>query len=182
MPQGGAPDDAFLSSVEINYIRPCFYDSDHVRFRAVFSDDIGELLPYLNAVIPNAIYNHPAQILCYIDRLRMVTLYPEKMTAMKAVNTTDCHQLAEKIRDMVNDVHRGRNTIEPNYGRREMPSAMEILGWLPDEEYNCGRCGEATCLAFASKLYRNEGSVDECPPLGRREYRDARAALLAMLE
>ena len=182
MSEPGRKKETFLSKVEINYIRPCFTDSDHVRFRAVFSRDIEDLLPYLNAVIPNAIYNHEAKILCYVDDLRMVTLYPEKMTAMKAENTTDCHRLAAKIRERVNDVHARRDSIEPDHGKRELPAALDILGWLPEEEYNCGRCGEATCLAFASRLFRGEGTVSECTPLLQRQHADALRALRGMLE
>ncbi len=173
--------DEYLQSVEIIYIRPCFVESDQVRFRAAFSRDIGEMLPYLNAVISNAIYNHAEGILCYTDNLRMVTLYPQSMTAMKAQNTTDAHQLAADVRALVNDTHRRRAEIEPNFSRRELPSAMDILGWLPEEEYNCGECGETTCLAFASRLYRGEGSVRECLPLLQRRHAEAREALQSML-
>ncbi len=171
----------YLRSVDVIYIRPCFVQSDQVRFRAEFSRDIGEMLPYLNAVIPNAIYNHSEGILCYTDALRMVTLYPESMTAMKAKNTTDAHRLAADIRDLINDTYRRRGEIQPCYARRELPSAMDILGWLPEEEYNCGRCGEATCLAFASRLYRGEGEIERCSPLLQRKHAEAREALRSML-
>lgn len=174
-------DREYLRAVEIIYIRPCFVESDQVRFRARFSRDITEMLPYLNTVIPNAIYNHGEKILCYTDALRVITLYPESMTALKAKNTTDAHQLARKIHGLVNDTFQRRDDIKPNCSRKNLPSTLDILRWLPEEEYNCGQCGEATCMAFASRLYHGDGKVAECIPLGQRRHAEAREALQSML-
>ncbi len=174
-------DKDYLCAVDIIYIRPCFVESDQVRFRAKFSRDIVEMLPYLNAVIPNAIYNHGEKILCYTDTLRVITLYRESMTALKAKNTTDAHQLARKIRDLINDTYRRRAEIKPNCSRKNLPSTLDILQWLPEEAYNCGQCGEATCMAFASRLYHGDGKVAECIPLGQRRHAQAREALQSML-
>ena len=49
-----------------------------------------------------------------------------------------------------------------------MTSPMEIYQLLP--KTNCKICGEATCMAFAVKLLRREGKVEECTPLLDTKY------------
>ncbi len=43
---------------------------------------------------------------------------------------------------------------------------LEILEIL--EKSNCRECGEATCLAFASAVFRAQRKIDECPRLDKR--------------
>ncbi|WP_269852192.1 acetyl-CoA decarbonylase/synthase complex subunit gamma, partial [Methanosarcina horonobensis] len=42
-------------------------------------------------------------------------------------------------------------------------SPLEAYKYLP--QTNCGECGEATCMAFASKLIDRSGKTSDCPPL-----------------
>ena len=42
-------------------------------------------------------------------------------------------------------------------------SPLEAYKYLP--QTNCGECGEATCMAFASKLIDRSGKTSNCPPL-----------------
>lgn len=42
-------------------------------------------------------------------------------------------------------------------------SPLEAYKYLP--QTNCGECGEATCMAFASKLIDRSGKPTQCPPL-----------------
>ena len=49
-----------LKEVEITYVSPCLADPSKIRLKAELSDDVSEVMPYLNAVVKNAIYNHEA--------------------------------------------------------------------------------------------------------------------------
>jgi len=44
---------------------------------------------------------------------------------------------------------------------------MDIYKLLPKN--NCGKCGEASCMAFATKLMEKEASIDQCPLLEDNE-------------
>lgn len=44
-------------------------------------------------------------------------------------------------------------------------SPIEILKLL--NKSNCGECNEATCLAFASKVFKGQKSLSECPHVGQ---------------
>ena len=44
-----------------------------------------------------------------------------------------------------------------------MVSPLELYKLLP--KLNCGKCGEASCMAFVYRLQRGERKPEECPPL-----------------
>ncbi len=43
------------------------------------------------------------------------------------------------------------------------PSPIDLYDLLP--KTNCGKCGEANCMAFAVKLVNLEAPVEQCPPI-----------------
>ena len=53
-----------------------------------------------------------------------------------------------------------RNEIEPSEEMRKLPSPLEVYTYLP--KLNCGKCQESTCLAFATKLIKNETKPRRC--------------------
>ena len=46
-------------------------------------------------------------------------------------------------------------------------TAMDVYRLLP--KTNCGKCNEASCMAFATKLIEKEVTPDDCPPLSGDE-------------
>lgn len=48
-------------------------------------------------------------------------------------------------------------------------TAMDIYKLLP--KTNCGRCGESSCMAFATKLLEKE-KIEDCPLLSGAEKRN----------
>ncbi|RLA82146.1 MAG: hypothetical protein DRG31_07820 [Deltaproteobacteria bacterium] len=59
--------------------------------------------------------------------------------------------------------------------KRPQVSALVIWKLLP--KTNCGRCGERTCRAFASKLSQWMITLDRCPLLSEEKYRAEKEAL-----
>lgn len=55
-------------------------------------------------------------------------------------------------------------------------SPIDVYKLLP--KTNCGECGEANCMAFATKLVNGEYTIPDCPPLATEKY----ATLLHDLE
>ncbi|MCP1662558.1 MAG: acetyl-CoA decarbonylase/synthase complex subunit gamma [Methanocalculus sp. MSAO_Arc1] len=58
-------------------------------------------------------------------------------------------------------------------------SPIDVYGLLP--KTNCGECGEANCMAFATKLVNGEFTIPDCPPLLREEYADLLESLGELL-
>jgi acetyl-CoA decarbonylase/synthase complex subunit gamma len=55
-------------------------------------------------------------------------------------------------------------------GKRAIPDPISVYSLLPGT--NCGQCEERNCLAFAAKLVNREASIQECPPLLDKKYKD----------
>jgi acetyl-CoA decarbonylase/synthase complex subunit gamma len=58
-------------------------------------------------------------------------------------------------------------------------SPIDIYMLLP--RTNCKECGEANCMAFAAKLVNREVSLEQCPPLLKKENEKAYSQLQEML-
>lgn len=63
-------------------------------------------------------------------------------------------------------------------GIREI-SPIDVYKLLP--RTNCGECGEANCMAFATKVVNGEAVIDLCRPLFTPEYAAAYAGLQELL-
>jgi acetyl-CoA decarbonylase/synthase complex subunit gamma len=58
-------------------------------------------------------------------------------------------------------------------------SPIDVYMLLP--RTNCKECGEANCMAFAAKLVNREASLEQCPPLLKKEHEDSYKKLQEML-
>ena len=68
--------------------------------------------------------------------------------------------------------------IKGKIGIREL-SPIDVYKLLP--RTNCKECGEANCMAFATKVVNREVSVDDCSPLLKKEYEKGYKRLKEML-
>lgn len=58
-------------------------------------------------------------------------------------------------------------------------SPLEVYKYLP--QTNCGDCGEATCMAFASHLIDRSHKLDECPPLLEDKFKEKYLQLIELM-
>lgn len=59
-------------------------------------------------------------------------------------------------------------------------SPIDVYKLLP--KTNCKECGEANCMAFATKIVNREVQIDQCPPLLKKEHEKAYNQLKEMLK
>ena len=65
----------------------------------------------------------------------------------------------------------------------EFANAMEVFKLL--DKSNCRKCNEKTCLAFASKVFLGDASLDQCPVLSREvleKYQDRHRKKISLEE
>ncbi|MCX5703401.1 MAG: hypothetical protein NT066_02780 [Candidatus Omnitrophica bacterium] len=153
----------FLEAITLCYVAPCMADETKIRLIAYFNRDISEVFPYLNAVIKGASYNKNASILTFPKLRRLINLYNIKVAIAKADDIIDAWQVLGELKALINETHKNRDKIKPNYEGRVRVTALQIYGWLP--KTNCKACGEATCLAFACRLLQGEQKLSKCVPL-----------------
>ena len=168
-----------VETIEITHVLPCLADHTKIRFHAVPSTDLREALPYLNAVLPRATYNHAALTLTFTREHRIICVSPHLITGAKADNLQDAVALLDWLKDLVNDTWARRDEIAPNYERRERLTALAVYKLLPGT--NCHRCGLPTCLAFAVELAAERRNVMQCPPLFEAPLAPKRRLLVELL-
>lgn len=168
-----------LDRIEITHILPCLGDPAKIRFRAEFDTDVSEVLPYLNAVLDHAVYNHKGHTLTIKKQGRLITIHPRMIAGGQILDGNDARRMVEWVRDLINECYEKRDTIKPLYERRYQLTALVLYKLLPGT--NCGKCGELTCLAFAVKLQSAERNVMACDELFSGQFKDNRDELLRRL-
>ena len=58
-------------------------------------------------------------------------------------------------------------------------SAMDIYKLLP--KTNCKKCGQPSCMAFATKLLEREATVDQCPVLNTPKFEENRKKIIELI-
>lgn len=150
----------FLEEIKLKFIQPCTTEGSKIKIKADLSRDISEIFPYLNSYIKSAMYNKKAQGLTFKIDQKVVTLFSDNVAITKLLNETDAYEVLNYVKNLINEVYEKRDTIEPSYEMKKLPSPINLYKNLP--KLNCKECGEATCMAFASKLLNGEQNIKKC--------------------
>ena len=153
------PRDAFRGYV-ITHIQDCLADPSKIRVIAEAQGSVGEMLPYLNAILPRASYSHGANALTLKRGHRLITLYPQVAIIVKANDEDDALVILAWLSHLVNAAYAQRDHITPSYERRRAVGFLDVYRLLPGG--NCKACGQPTCLAFAVALSEGRGDLSSC--------------------
>ena len=177
--QPGAFGGMLVESLEITHILPCLADASRIRFHACASADLSPVLPFLNAVLPKAIYNPTSQSLTLYRDYRIICLQGSLITGAKADDVEDARSILDWLKSLINDTWEHRSEITPSYDRRERLTPLPVFELLP--RTNCRKCGLPTCLAFALEVAAERLSVIRCSPLFDGAHQPQRRRLLELL-
>lgn len=150
----------YLDKITLSFIQPCTTDSLRIRIKAITSRNISDLFPFLNTYLKSGIYNKKANTFTFNKGPKIIIMYPEAINVSKLLNETDAFETLDYIKELINKVDEKRSEIEPSEEMRKLPSPLEVYTYLP--KLNCGKCQEQTCLAFATKLIKNETKPRRC--------------------
>lgn len=174
---------SFFRDAQVTKVLPCLADPSKTRAVVEFEDEVSELLPYLNAVLPRAIYNHTERLLNFDQGGVMITIYPRQMALARVDDVEHAWRVVEEVRRLCAETEANRGNITPSFEQRHRPRALDIYRLLPgaqDKRY-CRECGEPTCLVFATKLLAEKVNVTACAPLFTEAYAERRQMLLELL-
>jgi ArsR family metal-binding transcriptional regulator len=167
------------SPIRVTHTLPCLADPAKIRFHAEPSADLEPVLPYLNAVMQGAVYNHEARALTFTKEDRIISVFPRRITGSKALDVQDACAILDWLRGLINDTWSRREEITPSCERRQRLTALAVYKLLPGT--NCRQCGLPTCLAFAVELTSERASIMKCDPLFLPENSEKRELLLDLL-
>jgi len=159
---------------------PCIPGAATWSARASLKTDISAVLPYLNAQLEGADYDHDTGILIWKDQYHSFAFRSREIKAAPALDREEARDLIDRAVALVNEAWRGRERIEPCYEKRTLPNLMEIYRLLP--RTNCGKCGCVSCMGFAAKLREEDKELSCCPVLEQPDYRTNRKRLVELLE
>jgi len=158
---------------------PCEPGAEKWSAIARLTVDISEVLPYLNATLRGAVYNHAAQALTWKKGGRNTAFHPYEIAASNLEDRAEAEQVIKGLIKTLNRTWEKRAEIEPDFEMRQRPTPMALFKLLPGT--NCKACGQPTCFTFALKLAAGQQKLEECPPLLEPGYADRLAQLRALV-
>jgi ArsR family metal-binding transcriptional regulator len=170
-----------LDEYQLRIVLPeCDFSAETVNAIVTLSNDITEVLPYLNTVLKGLHYIDKNKILTVKRGGRLITFRPKEIAITKLEDEKEARAVVGELKKIINDTYQNRSKIEPDYTMSKELKASDILKLFPGT--NCKECGERTCFAFSFKLIRHEIEISKCKPLFSREYQEKREDLLELLQ
>jgi ArsR family metal-binding transcriptional regulator len=170
----------YLSGISLTRTYPCLAAPGKIIIDGKPNRSLAEVIPYL-AALPGVIgYNPDTPSLTFRRRPGFITLYERRVTITQVRDADEGLALLVTLTEAINGTweHRQELTAVTQPRRRARP--LDVYSLLP--QTNCKQCGEATCMAFAFGLIRQNHTTADCPALSRDPaFADRRAALSAML-
>lgn len=161
------------------YTPPCDPGTERYAARARLFVDISELLPYLNATLPGAVYYPGASALTWKKAGHAIAFHAYEIATGNVEDRDGAEKEIQGLIDLANRTWEDRARITPNTTTRQRPTSMAVYKSLP--QINCKLCGEPTCYNFALKLAAAKKVVGDCPPLSDPRYREKREVLEGIL-
>jgi ArsR family metal-binding transcriptional regulator len=156
----------------------CNPSSQKVNALADLSEDISEVLPYLNTVLKGLQYDHDEKFLTVKRKGHVITFWSQRIAVTKIEDEKEAREVIEELKEIVNETYANRDHIKPTYNSRQIPRPLDIFKLLPGK--NCKECGEPTCMAFALKLVNDEVNLNQCPLLLKKESETNRLKLMGV--
>ena len=153
----------------------CNPSSQKVNAIVNLSDDISEVLPYLNTVLKGLQYHHEDKFLTVKRKGHVITFWPRQIAVTKLEDEKEATAVMEELKQILNETYTNKDHIKPTYTSRHIPRPLDIFKLLPGK--NCKECGEPTCMAFALKLANDETELNQCPLLSEKEFEANRIKL-----
>jgi ArsR family metal-binding transcriptional regulator len=153
-----------LTGYREEIFRPeCNNSFQSVHCIAHLDGDISEALPFLNAVLGGDIYIKSPPSVTFKTQGKLITVHGDKIAVNALRDEQEAHHILEWLKKEINDAWEHRDTIVPKYEGKAKPQILEIYKLLP--KTNCRKCGQPTCMMFASLATEGIKGCGDCPPI-----------------
>ncbi len=173
--------DDYLESLALAKTLPCLAEPGRIIVIAEPVRTLDEVLPLIAAISPSVIaFNPRTPSLTLRRQPGFITFYRDQVIVTQVKDVTEGLEMVSALRDLVNFCWKRRDSVQPATEARHAPRPLDFWTLLP--RTNCKRCGESTCLAFASGLLLRKRQVDECPVLAQDpDFAARRTQVMALL-
>jgi ArsR family metal-binding transcriptional regulator len=166
-----------LNTYRKEVVRPeCRPEAESVHCIAHLDQDIGEVIPYLNAVLGGFQFTKEPLSVSFRLHGKLIAIHPRKIAVNALKDEAEGEKIIEWLKQEINDTWERRSEIQPRFEGAPKPKVLEILRLLP--RTNCRECGQPTCMVFATQAAEGGRGPKDCPPLNG----EAKAKLQAYLD
>jgi ArsR family metal-binding transcriptional regulator len=130
---------------------------------AHLNENVGQALPYLNAVLGGFTYVKEPPSVTFKIHGRLITVHGDRIAVNALKDEEEADKILEWLMREINDAWENRETIQPSFENLPRPKVIEILKLLPGT--NCRECGQPTCMVFAVQAVEGVKGPDDCPAL-----------------
>jgi ArsR family metal-binding transcriptional regulator len=141
----------------------CRPEARTVHCIAHLHENIGEAIPYLNAVLGGYTYIKEPPSVTFRSQGKLITVHEDRIAINALQDTEEAEKILQWLQREINDAWGKKDSIIPSFDAAPRPQPFAILKFLPKS--NCGKCGQPTCLVFASLAIDGGKDADDCPEL-----------------
>ncbi|MFC1857224.1 (Fe-S)-binding protein [Thermodesulfobacteriota bacterium] len=131
-----------------------------VQCFAHFKEDIGDVIPYLNASLGRDAFTKEPPSVTFKVQGKLITVHPIKIAINALKDEHEAAKIVEWLIREINSAWDNRHKIEPRFEPMPTPKIIEILKLLP--KTNCRECGQATCVVFATLMADGAKGYEDC--------------------
>ncbi len=159
---------------EKRFFRPeCNPSFTSLHCIASLSEDISEVLPYLNTAMGGTRYlKNPPEVMFHVHG-KIIKVGATEIAVNALKDEAEADKILEWLKTEINQTWEKRKDIVPSEKTPERPKLIEILKLLP--KTNCKKCGQPTCMVFAAQAMEGGRGATGCPELSpdQREKLDS---------
>ncbi|HMK43454.1 MAG TPA: (Fe-S)-binding protein [Dissulfurispiraceae bacterium] len=153
-----------LNGYRKEIFRPaCNNSFESLHCIAHLEDDISEALPYVNAVLGGDTFIKEPPSVTFKLYGKLITVHGRKIAVNALRDEAEADHILDWFKEQINEAWEKRADIVPKYDGRKVPHIMEIYKMLPKS--NCKKCGQPTCMMFASIATQGVKKSADCPEL-----------------
>ena len=153
-----------LNGYNIEIFNPtCNSYFQSVHCIAYLDEDVGEALPYLNAVLGGDTYIKDPPSVTFKMHGKLVTVHNRKIAINALKDEAEAKNVLEWLKKEINEAWENRDAIVPKFDGAAKPHPLTFYKLLP--RTNCRDCGQPSCMAFAVLAASGAKSTGDCPPL-----------------
>jgi ArsR family metal-binding transcriptional regulator len=134
---------------------------------AYLDEDVGEALPYLNAVLGGDTYIKDPPSVTFKLHGKLVTVHSRKIAINALKDETEARNILEWLKKEINEAWENRGAIVAKFEGAAKPHPLMIYKLLP--RTNCRDCGQPSCMAFAVLAASGAKSAGDCPSIKNTE-------------
>lgn len=170
----------YLEAIHLTRTLPCLAEPGKIQVVGTPTRSLKEVIPYL-ATLPGIIrFNPDKHSLTFRRRPGFLTLLEDKVLITQVTDNEEGENLLKNLVEAINATWDNREQLTAITRPTRILRPLDIYALLP--QTNCGECGEATCIAFAAKLFMSERTVMECLPMvSDPGFEERRSTLEAMV-